>query len=948
MISRSVVFGRWRDHYLPLLVFVSVLILYLRTLVPGVFVSDFAEFQYQPARLGLPHPNGFPLYMMLGWVWSALPMDSVAWRMNALSAVGGAMAAALTAAFAMRISQRVSVGLLAAGLLALSPTFWYYSLAAERYTLNLVLLVGALWATWEAAQRQKATWAHLSAFLLGLGLATHPSDALLLPFWLAYLVWRLPGLRRQPTFWVRIALLLVAPLILYLYVPWRWAAFASAPMLPGVDRSSAVYQGMVHVWYHPDLTWASLSHYLVGIGGYAASLAAGGWRDALLVIADLWPLWTRDVPPLALALTALGVLGLGRRDAALTVALVGAAMLVAIMTAHIAQGKPEAYLLPTTWVALFCAAFSLDLVLSGVAAWRRRSVHSHGTESHTKPWRASLLDRLDAGAAMAVALGLLILLIQRYPQLDYSRWTDTQRTWDVTLEHHALPEGAALLGHWSDMTPLWYMQQIDGRRPDLIGLFPPDPSEVIQPWLDSGGALYLAGPLNEYAPNLAEMYTILPWGKLVRILPPGQEVDCLHLDDVAETPAAWPLAIQSWEITPLITSDQPAALRFCWQARTDLPADTFLRLSLRPSHRPALEINAPLLSEWRPDLPVGAGSQGLAVIPIHLPQGAMPGAYTLELLPYRLRDDGSLETWPDVAPVSLGDVTVGPTQRLTHSELGDEHVPLFAPRAGPLRLRAWQVSSLPVRPGDPVQVDLLWEVRAPVQTQMTVALGFRALPTGRPAAAVQVFDLLEPADAPQIGTLVRTSHVLPAPRIRGDRSYLVEARVQTDGRWLNWWPTLRLPVGTVRVQDRPQLDHVPAGAIPVAAKFADVAELSGYEVEPQELRAGKPLSVTLYWRAGQATDLSYTVFVHLRDAGGQIVSQHDGVPAQGELPTNIWLPGEVIADRHELALPPDLAVGIYSLHVGLYSPATGERLPIDSSMPHQDNALQLGSWTRHN
>ncbi len=68
--------------------------LYLRTLVPGVYVSDFAEFQYQPLRLGLPHPNGFPFYMLLGWLWSHLPMGSVAWRMNALSAIGGALAVA--------------------------------------------------------------------------------------------------------------------------------------------------------------------------------------------------------------------------------------------------------------------------------------------------------------------------------------------------------------------------------------------------------------------------------------------------------------------------------------------------------------------------------------------------------------------------------------------------------------------------------------------------------------------------------------------------------------------------------------------------------------------------------------------------------------------------------------------------------------------------------------
>ena len=137
------------------LVFLLTLLLYLRTLVPDIYVSDFVEFQYQPALLGLPHPNGFPFYMVLGWLGSHVPVGSVAWRMNVLSAVGGALAVAVTTAFAQRLSRRASVGLLAGGLLALSPTFWYYSLAAERYTLNIALLAGVFWTAWEATRRLK-------------------------------------------------------------------------------------------------------------------------------------------------------------------------------------------------------------------------------------------------------------------------------------------------------------------------------------------------------------------------------------------------------------------------------------------------------------------------------------------------------------------------------------------------------------------------------------------------------------------------------------------------------------------------------------------------------------------------------------------------------------------------------------------------------------------------
>ncbi len=88
----------------------------------------------------------------------------------------------MTAGFAYRLSQRTPVALLAAGLLALSPTFWYYSLAAERYTLNLALLVACWWSAWEAGHKPSKWLATLSTLILALGLATHPSDMLMLPF----------------------------------------------------------------------------------------------------------------------------------------------------------------------------------------------------------------------------------------------------------------------------------------------------------------------------------------------------------------------------------------------------------------------------------------------------------------------------------------------------------------------------------------------------------------------------------------------------------------------------------------------------------------------------------------------------------------------------------------------------------------------------------------------
>ena len=912
----------------PALMFILAFLLYLRNLVPDVFLSDFAEFQYLPARLGLPHPNGFPFYMLLAWLWSHLPLGTLAWRMNLLSALGGALAVALTTAFAQRLSERVSIALLAGGLLILTPTFWFYSLAAERYTLNLALLVGALWTAWEA--RRKPRNLYLSTFLLALGLATHPSDALLVPFWLAYLLWHVPALRRSPRPWMGMVLAGIPPLILYAYIPWRWAAFTDWPLLPGIGRSSAVYRGLVHVWYRPPLRWDLVWHYITGLGSYGVSLIAGGWREALSHAAILLPFWRAEIPwPVAL-LALLGAFCLLRRDTALVLILGAFAATLILMVAYIEQGKNDAYLLPAFWVTLFLAAFALDAVLV-VAARVRKSLS----------WVAYLAD--DRVVVPLLALVLLTLLWHRYPNHDLSRQTESRRWWETILAH-PLENGAGLLAHWSDLTPLWYLQQIEGRRLDLWGLFPPDPEQVIQPWLETGNSLYLAAPLHGWAPDLPQRYTLVPWGKLVRILPPGQQAPCPSLPRSLATPPTWPLAITSWDIDQPLVGGTLGFVRFCWRARTDLPRDTFLALHLRPApDAPPLSVHEPLVIPWYPVTTLPAGTEGLAVIPVRLPLGTPPGAYTVTLTVFRLHPDGHWEPWPGADPVSLGKVDVAPGHTFTRAALTDEVAPPIPLSAGPLILRAWRVSHIPVRPGDPVQLDMLWQVRERPAAPVTLRVRFWGRGARGLLTSPQPLLPHLPLDAWQPGALLRSTHTLRAPRGLGDHTYLLEPRLFVGDQRVRWCPTGRLVVGTIQVKDRPHVYTPPAAITPVDVPFGNVARLVGYTLTPSAPHPGETLTLTLYWQAEAEVDIRYTVFVHLVNAQGDVAAQHDSPPANGSLPTDLWVSGEIIADSHPVSLPADLSPGMYTLRVGLYNPMTGERVPIRAPTAAPDRALDLAS-----
>jgi hypothetical protein len=109
-------------------------------------------------------------------------------------------------------------------------------------------------------------------------------------------------------------------------------------------------------------------------------------------------------------------------------------------------------------------------------------------------------------------------------------------------------------------------------------------------------------------------------------------------------------------------------------------------------------------------------------------------------------------------------------------------------------------------------------------------------------------------------------------------------------------------------------------------------ELLGYDLDPNELQAGEAMHLTLYWRALDEIEVSYTVFVHLLDSENRIWGQHDSVPGNGTLPTTGWVEAEIIADEYELTVKPDAPPGEYLIEVGMYDAQTSHRLHVLSTV----------------
>lgn len=130
-----------------------------------------------------------------------------------------------------------------------------------------------------------------------------------------------------------------------------------------------------------------------------------------------------------------------------------------------------------------------------------------------------------------------------------------------------------------------------------------------------------------------------------------------------------------------------------------------------------------------------------------------------------------------------------------------------------------------------------------------------------------------------------------------------------------------------------------------SARVGDALAFLGWSSQPAassnaiSIARGQSLDLDLFWRADRATKDSYTVFVHLIDAGGRVVADADAPPLRGLFPTDRWTPGETVRDRHALAIPANLAPGTYAIEIGMYLPSSGARLPIASASERGDKIL---------
>jgi len=207
------------------MLFVAAFAIYWFTLAPTFWVGDSGELIAAAHVLGIPHPTGYPLWLLATKAFELLcPFGSVSWRANLFSAVCAAAAAQMVGAALRRMGcgkWAAAAGGLAFAFLA---PIWGEATVARTYPLAALFSAAMWWCSARLIRDGSPRWLLWHQALLGLGLANHTMVIAHVPA-IAALTWaRQRELLKRPAV-VAGALLAVLPgLALYGWLPWRAAA----------------------------------------------------------------------------------------------------------------------------------------------------------------------------------------------------------------------------------------------------------------------------------------------------------------------------------------------------------------------------------------------------------------------------------------------------------------------------------------------------------------------------------------------------------------------------------------------------------------------------------------------------------------------------------------------------------------------------------------------------
>jgi hypothetical protein len=457
-------------------------VVYCVTLARGMTYWDAGEFLAAIHSLGIPHPPGTPLFVLMAHVWSmvASPIAGFTIAVNAFSALATAAAFGLVANIFWRATGdgvAAFAGALTAGLMS---TVWLNATETEVYACALFGAFAILWCARQYALTLGGRWVLLTLYTCGLGWSLHLTSLLVVPaaLYAFFSAREKPGLR---TLISGLLLSLVGgSVVLFMLLRARHD--------PAINQGNpatirALFDVVQRHQYDVAPLWPRRAPLWLQFGNV---LEYADWQVALGLGPDPGPTWARTSATVFYAL--LGIYGSIRHRSidrtswrTWMVLLITASVGVVLYLNLRAGASYGAGIVPAgapheardrdyffTW------AFVCWGVWAGFGAVQlaRKLAREPAQRSHLN----AVPTRLMLGAAVAIA-ALPVAL--NWSAVRAIRHDEQQRAEQSSIDMlAAVPPNAVFLAHGdNDTYPLWYLQEVLHMRRDVtivtIPLLPP-------------------------------------------------------------------------------------------------------------------------------------------------------------------------------------------------------------------------------------------------------------------------------------------------------------------------------------------------------------------------------------------------------------------------------------------------------------------------------------------
>lgn len=278
---------------------ILLFLLFITYQAHGIPAGDSGDLVTAAYLGGVPHPPGYPLYTLLGWIVSKFPFATVSFRIGLLSSLPHALVGVVVYALTLRLTRSMTSAFFAVLVIIGNYLFFLYSVTPEVFALFDLLSILLFFLLFRFKESQSTRFFFLACFVFGLSLSHHHVALFFIPS-IAYFLWserslfhrwiKRNGKTRLVTF---VLLCLFIGVLPYLYVPIaarsktivNWNRAVDLPSFVrlvtradyGTFQSGSTYGQLLSERLFQIKTWVNFVFLDVTLVGIILALLGGFW-----------------------------------------------------------------------------------------------------------------------------------------------------------------------------------------------------------------------------------------------------------------------------------------------------------------------------------------------------------------------------------------------------------------------------------------------------------------------------------------------------------------------------------------------------------------------------------------------------------------------------------------------------------------------------------------------